>query len=77
MINWRHPDTFRCVVCARTWLYLPGIVLKPTAAVAERVTCWGWRDMSSLELSATGGCYPRDQANSACLSPHARDVLGP
>merc|ERR1719424_1071126 len=28
LVNSRHPDTYRCFLCEREWLYVPGLVLK-------------------------------------------------
>ena len=69
LINRRHPDTYRCVVCGPEWVHLPAIVFRASEAVRERVTCWGWRDMSSVEQSCPGragscdtaGCPPVSQ----------------
>lgn len=47
-------------------MYLPGVILKPTAAVSSRVTCWAWRDMGSMALSCPGGVGSCDHAG--CLS---------
>ena len=71
LVNKHHPDVFRCIVCTwhgqDDWLEVPGIVLKPSAAVRDRINCYGWRDMGSLQFNCPrgnagachyGGCPP-------------------
>lgn len=70
LINVRHPELFRCLgACGNNWYDLPAIVLKPSAAVQQRVNCLGWRDMGSLFFNCgwdsgddcRNGCPPRHE----------------
>jgi hypothetical protein len=70
LINVRHPELFRCLgACGNNWYDLAAIVLKPSAAVQQRVNCLGWRDMGSLFFNCgwdsgddcRNGCPPRHE----------------
>ena len=70
IVNARHPDVRKCGVgCPKEWQDLPGLVLKPSAAVLGRILCAGWREMGSMryncnplgKVGCTPGCPARDQ----------------